>query len=116
MDALTWAREILLLLHLVGFGALFGGAVVQLRDREPLVNDAMLHGSLIQLVTGLALVGVDLYADVELDLLTLGVKLVLTLLVTLLVVANRRFDSIPKGLWALITGLVLANLAVSVLG
>lgn len=115
MDAMTWARDLVLLLHLVGFAALLGGALVQLRDREPLVNAAMVHGALTQLVTGLALVVLDEVADGELDLVPLGVKLLVTLFVTLLVVVNRRYESIPKGLWALITVLTLGNAAVAVL-
>ncbi len=114
MDALPWIRDLVLLLHLLGFAALFGGAVVQLRSREPLVNGAMLHGTLLALVSGLALVGLDVVEEVDLDAARLGVKGGLTLLVTVLVVANRRFDSVPKGVWAIITGLTLALATVSV--
>ena len=115
MVALTWARDIVLLLHLVGFAALLGGALIQIRDREPLVGATMVHGALTQLVTGVALVVLDEVADVELDLLPLGVKLLVTLFVTLLVVVNRRYESIPRGLLALITVLTLGNAAVAVL-
>lgn len=103
MDPLTWALDVVLLLHLVGFAALLGGALVQLRDREPLVNAAMVHGALTQLVTGVALVVLDEVADVGLDPVQIGVKLLVSLFVTLLVVVNRRYVSVPRGLWALIT-------------
>lgn len=115
MDALTWARDIVLLLHLVGFAALLGGALVQVRDREPLVNATMVHGALTQLVTGVALVVLDEVADQDLNHVKIGVKLLVTLFITLLVVVNRRYESIPKGLWAMITVLTLGNAAVAVL-
>ncbi|WP_233493951.1 hypothetical protein [Desertihabitans brevis] len=115
MTAMDWAHDLLLLLHLVGFAALFGGAFVQLRDREPVVNAAMLHGALTQLVSGLALVGVNEAGDVDVNHVKIGIKLVVTLLVTVLVVLNRRFDSIPKGLWAIILLLTLGNAALAVL-
>ena len=50
------AYQILVLVHLIGFAALFGGFLIQLRSKEPEVNAAMLHGSLTLLITGLALV------------------------------------------------------------
>lgn len=43
------------------------------------------------------------------------VKLVLTLFVVLLLVRNRRFLSIPRGLWALIGGLSVVSAALSLL-
>ncbi|MBA2560656.1 MAG: hypothetical protein H0V07_12385, partial [Propionibacteriales bacterium] len=51
-------RDVLLFIHLVGFGALFGGAIVQLGDAVKVVNAAMLYGALAQVVSGIALVGV----------------------------------------------------------
>jgi hypothetical protein len=36
-------------------------------------------------------------------------------MIVLLVAKNRKFASIPRGLWALIGGLTIANAAVAVL-
>ena len=44
----------------------------------------------------------------------LGVKLALTAVVVLLVAKNRKFQSIPKGLWGLITALTLAAAVIAV--
>ena len=44
----------------------------------------------------------------------LGVKLAIAAIVLLLVAKNRKFQSIPKGLWGLITGLTLVNAGVAV--
>ena len=45
----------------------------------------------------------------------IAIKLVVTAMVVLLVVKNRKFASIPRGLWGLIGGLTLTNAAVAVL-
>lgn len=108
------ALQILLLVHLIGFAALLGGALVQLRDPEPEISTAMLHGSWSSLVTGVALWVLSTTPEGGLGLAVVVVKLVLTLVVTLLVVVNRRFLSVPPGLLRLITLLVLATTVVSV--
>ena len=41
-------------------------------------------------------------------------KLAVAAIVVLLVAKNRKFQSIPKGLWGLITALTLANAGVAV--
>ncbi|MGJ3508657.1 hypothetical protein [Enemella sp. A6] len=107
---------IVLLLHFIGWAALFGGLFVQIKDRQPVVNAAMLHGALTQLVTGLALVGIlEAALDEDLNHIKIGVKLLVTIVITVLVIANRRKEFIPKGLWAILLVLTLANAALAVL-
>lgn len=111
--------QIVLLLHLIGFAALFGGILVQTRVREPEVNAAMLHGSYTMLVTGVALavfalLGVGPGND-QANIAKLVTKLVVAAIITFLVVINRRFTSIPKGLWGLLGLLTLGNAVLAVL-
>lgn len=108
------AHQFLVLLHLVGFAALFGGCLVQLRAREPEVNTAMLYGALIEMVSGLALFA---WAETEPSPphAQLVVKTVVAAFVAILVLANRKYAYIPRGLWALIAGLTLVDAGVSVL-
>lgn len=108
-------QNILVLFHLVGFAALFGGFFVQLKAAEPEVNAAMLHGAWTQLVTGLLLVGLAEMGEAPVNHIKVGIKLVVLVLILILVVKNRKFESIPKGLWAIIGTLTLANAAVAVL-
>ena len=107
------ALQIVVFLHLVGFAALLGGGLVQLRDPEPEMNVAMLHGSWTGLVTGVALWVLD---DPAPPTALLVVKLVLTAFVTVLVVRNRRYLSVPRGLLLLVVALVLLTAALSVVG
>jgi len=110
-------HDLLVLLHLVGFAALFGGCFVQLRSATPEINTAMLHGALTQLVSGIVLVvllELTPPAD-DVNHIKVAIKLLVTLVITVLVIANRRYESIPKGLWGLIIGLTFANAALAVL-
>ncbi len=107
--------QILVLLHLIGFAALFGGILVQLRSKEPEVNAAMLHGSLTLLITGLALVTLQELGPDPVNYIKIAIKLTITALLVLLVVKNRKFATIPRGLWGLLGVLTIANAAVAVL-
>ncbi|QGN35149.1 hypothetical protein [Microlunatus sp. Gsoil 973] len=114
------ADEIVLLLHLIGFAALFGGILVQIRVREPEVNAAMLHGSYTMLVTGLALAvlawtGGGPGNDDQVNVAKLVTKLVIAAIIAFLVIINRRFTSIPRGLWSLLGLLTLGNAVLAVL-
>ena len=109
------AWHLLVLLHLVAFAALLGGGLVQLRAGEPEVNAAMLHGAWVALVSGVALWALAGASDVRVSVAAMVVKTVLAAFVTLLVVLNRRFFSIPRGLLRLLVLLALAEAAVAVL-
>jgi hypothetical protein len=106
----------LTLVHLVGFAALFGGCLVQFRAVAPEVSRTMLVGAWTQLASGLLLAGVlELDSDpTPVNHAKLAVKLVITAVVVLLVAKNRKFESIPKGLWALISALTLTNAVIAV--
>jgi hypothetical protein len=109
------AQQLLLLLHLIGFAALFGGYLVQLRLSEPEINVAMLHGSWIAVASGAGLYALDFLAARPVDLTPLVIKAVLSLFVLILVIKNRKYASIPRGLGLLIGGLTLGVAAVAVL-
>jgi hypothetical protein len=109
------AYQILVLVHLIGFAALFGGFLVQLRSQEPEVNAAMLHGSLTLLITGVALVILSALGRDPVNHVKIAIKLIITAVIVLLVIKNRKFASIPRGLWGLIGGLTIVNAAVAVL-
>jgi hypothetical protein len=104
----------LLVLHFVGLASLLGGFLVQARSQPRRVNPAMFHGALTQLVTGLLLVGVLQGMDEPVNNAKVGVKLAVLLLILVLVVANRRKESVPDGVWGAIGGLTLLNVVLAV--
>ena len=110
--------QLLTLVHLVGFAALLGGCLVQFREVAPEVNRTMLIGAWTQMASGVALgVLLELADDPAspVNYAKLGVKLGVAAIVVLLTAKNRKFQSIPKGLWGIITVLTLANAGLAVL-
>lgn len=109
------AHQILVLFHLIGLAALLGGFLVQVRSKEPEVNASMLNGSFTLLITGLALVALEQVGAEPVDHVKIAIKLLITVVIVVLVAKNRKFPTIPRGLWGLIGGLTIANAAVAVL-
>ena len=113
MDTL---RQILLVLHILGFAALLGGLLAQGASRgEKRVNGAMRDGIGTAFLTGLALVGVLEAGDGDVDRAKIGVKLAVGLVLLVLVMANTRKERIPLGLWWGLLVLAVANVCIAVL-
>ncbi len=49
---MSFLNDVLLFLHLLGMASLFGGLFVQVRSDPRVVNNAIFHGILTQVVTG----------------------------------------------------------------
>jgi hypothetical protein len=108
-------HQILVLFHLIGLAALLGGFLVQIRSKQPEVNASMLNGSFTLGITGLALATLDELGPEPVDHVKMAIKLIITAVIVVLVAKNRKFASIPRGLWGLIGALTIANAAVAVL-
>jgi hypothetical protein len=109
------AHQILVLFHLIGLAALLGGFLVQIRSKQPEINASMLNGSFALLVTGLALVALEDIGPDPVNHIKIVIKLLITAVIVVLVAKNRKFATIPRGLWGLIGGLTIANAALAVL-
>ena len=110
-------RTILLILHFIGLASLLGGFLVQVRAiaaGRGVVLPAMVHGALTQLVTGVLLVATIQMGDLfELNNVKIGVKLLITIVITVLVFVYRKKSPAPSwALWA-IGGLTVANVIVA---
>ncbi len=112
-------KDLLLVLHFIGLAGIIGGVLVQWRSRSPKIDALVLHGALTQLVTGLALVGINeaLADDGEAGVNHTKVAVKLLVLVVILVLAwvHRKRDVVPTWVWAGIGGLTVANIAIAVL-
>lgn len=107
-------HSLFLLLHLVGFAALFGGAFVQLKGPRR-INPAMWHGALTMLVTGLLLVtSLEMFTDGPVNHMKVGIKLLVLIAVFVLVLINRKKDTVADGPFWGIFGLTLLNAAIAV--
>jgi len=111
-------RQLLLVIHLLGFAALFGGLLVQARSAEKSVNDLMRDGAGTAFLAGLLLVGVIEMGDYDYSdtfHMKVGVKLVVGLAILGLVMANLRKPRIPLGLYWGLLGLTVVNVLVAVM-
>jgi hypothetical protein len=107
------AEKVLLVVHLLGFGALFGGAFVQARDDVKVVNTAMLYGAMTQVVTGLLLVGVLEGQDGSVNNAKVAVKLAVALVIAVLCWVNRSKERVPGGLFNGILLLTVVNVIIA---
>jgi hypothetical protein len=112
MDVL---QHLVLVLHLLGWAVVLGGVLVSIRDRR--LPAGALHGVLTALVTGILLVLIgSLGLDRDYDNIKIGVKLLVALVVTALVLyGTRRPEKATGGLLGGIAGLTALNVAVAVL-
>lgn len=117
----SFVYNILVILHFLGLASLIGGFLVQMRTTPRVVNMAMVHGALTQLVTGVLLVGLayPLHnadpAEELPDNAKITVKLLILLVIMGLVFANRKKDAVSNGIWGAIGALSIANVAIAVL-
>src|SRR5688572_25108245 len=107
-------RHVLLVVHLLGFAALFGGLLIQAREPEKKVNGLMRDGAGTAFLAGLLLVGLIESDGGSLDQAKIAVKGVIGLVILVLVMANLRKERIATGLWALLLVLTVANVCVAV--
>ena len=119
---MDFVYNLILILHFIGLASVVGGFLVQMKSSQKGVNPAMLHGALTQLVTGLLLVGLPemgLALPYETweswDHLKIGVKLLLTIVITVLAFVGRRKPMPQVGLWGAIGALSIANIFIAVL-
>jgi hypothetical protein len=111
--------NLIVILHFLGLASLVGGFLVQMKSSEKVVNPAMWHGALVQLVTGLALVGLvesgayDGYG--EIDTAKITVKLAFTVIITVLAFVGRKKTPPQVAFWGAIGALSIANIFIAVL-
>jgi hypothetical protein len=119
---MDFVYSLILILHFIGLASVVGGFLVQMKSPQKGVNPAMLHGALVQLVTGLLLVGLPEmgvalpYEGWESwDHAKIAVKLVFTIVITVLAFIGRKKPLPQTGLWGAIGVLSIANIVIAVL-
>lgn len=114
---MDFVKDVFVFLHFIGLAALFGGLFVQLKASPRVVNAAVLHGALTQVVTGLVLVGLHEAEDDPVPdgfHAKIGVKLVIALVIAVLAFVNRKKPGIADGLFFGLLGLTVLNIGVAV--
>jgi hypothetical protein len=112
---MDFAENTLVVLHFIGLASLLGGFLVQISTSPRVVNNAMLHGAITQLVTGLLLVGIaESEEAAEVDHAKVGTKLVVLIVILVLILVNRKKDSVSTAVWGAIGGLTILNIVLAV--
>jgi hypothetical protein len=108
-------RLILLFLHLIGFALLLGGSIAQYLTGKLRINNAMLLGATVQVVTGLALAApLRGGGDHEPPTAKLAVKAVIGLMIFAMTFFSRKREDVNRGHFLALVGLTLVNAAVAV--
>lgn len=111
MDILWY---VLLIAHLIGLAAIIGPFLDQWRAEAVRITTTMVWGARAQLVTGLALVGVAMAGDGDLDHVKFAVKLVLAVIIAGLAEVGRKRTDGVRPFWLGVGLLTFANLIVAV--
>ena len=108
--------NLLIVLHLLGWAIVLGGALVNLRT--PKIATGVLHGILTALVTGILMVGIASagIAGHDPNTTKVAVKLVVAVAVaTLVILGVRKPARVTTGYLGAIAGLTALNVAIAVL-
>ncbi len=122
MELIELTRNSLLVLHFIGLASLLGGFLTQMRAMgagTAKIVPAMVHGAWTAFATGLLLVGLAEYrvamgADFEVNHIKIAVKTVVVLIILILVMANRKKDSVKPPIFGTIGVLTLSNVILAV--
>ncbi|MDZ4089785.1 MAG: hypothetical protein U1D68_01065 [Arthrobacter sp.] len=109
--------NIVVFLHIVGAAMIVGIWIGQMK--KPTVHPRQFDGAMLQLLTGVALMGLIPALDIDADYAKLGVKLVVAVAVGVLAFIGRRKykkgEDVSRGLAHAVGGLALLNVAIATL-
>jgi predicted membrane protein len=122
MELIDITRNSLIVLHFVGLASLLGGFLTQMRAMRQAtakVVPAMVHGVWTSFVTGLLLVGVAEWriamgATFTIDHTKIAVKTVVALVILVLVMTQRKKESVKAPIFGSIGALTLTNVVLAV--
>jgi hypothetical protein len=109
--------QILVFLHIVGAAMIVGLWIGQMK--KPTVHPRQFDGAMLQLLTGIAMMGLIPALNMDADYVKLGIKFAIGLAVGVLAfIARRRYKKgadVSKGLAHGVGGLALLNVAIATL-
>lgn len=105
---------VLVFAHLLGMAAVVGGYFAGLTASPKRLTAGITHGTLLQFLTGVLLVGLAEMGTDEVNHAKFGIKIAVTAVILLLAWPRRRDVSIASNTYHAIGILALLNVAVSV--
>lgn len=114
---MTFLFNVLVMLHILGAAAIFGGWLANFKT--PTVNLWQWIGALTQLITGLALVGVIEMQDGTVNHMKIGIKLVISIAIVVTAFLGRKKakagEEVSTGIAHATGGLALVNILIATL-
>ena len=114
---MTFLYNLMLVLHFVGLASLLGGVIVQIKAPDKGVNRAMFDGALLQILTGVIMVGLAESGSIEdeqLNMTKISVKLAIVIVIAVLAFIGRKKQPPQVPLWGIIGALTLVNVVIAV--
>ena len=117
MDILN---KVMLVIHLIGVGALLSGFFYQLKDwgKGMKVNAGILHGAWLMVVTGFAMAAIipSLKNGEEINNVVLGLKSIVITVIFFLAYGNNKKEVTPKWVVPAIAALTTLNIVLATFG
>ena len=117
MDILN---KVMLVIHLIGVGALLSGFFYQLKDwgKGMKVNAGILHGAWLMVITGFAMAGIipAMHGDEEINNIVLGLKSIVITAIFFLAYGNNKKEVTPKWVVPTIAALTTLNIVLAIFG
>ena len=111
-------ENVLIVFHFIGLASILGGVLVQIKlfsRGEARVLPVIMSGVWLQLITGVALVGVlSVMPDEEPNNIKYGVKLFVLIVIAVIAIPNREKERPASWAVPAIGLLTLANIVISV--
>jgi len=109
--------NVILILHFVGLAAILGGFIAQVKAPDKQVSNAMYHGILLQLLTGVLLVlfAETGWVDEDLNQSVVGIKLLVLIAMLVIAVWSRKKPAPQVKAWAIVGLLAFVNICIAVL-
>ncbi|MEJ6574237.1 MAG: hypothetical protein QNL78_03820 [Actinomycetes bacterium] len=117
---MTIARNILLLLHVIGFLGILGALLSQIPKPEKRILGGAMHSALLSLISGIALVGIrtSLHAsDAAMwdapNHTKVGIKFLILIVILVLGYKNYKKPVVSTKIWATMVALAVINLFIA---
>lgn len=114
---MDFLKLILVFVHILGAGAIFGGWLANFKT--PTVNVWQWYGALVQLITGLALVGIAEAGTDPVNHAKIGVKIVIAIVIAVAAFIGRKKvkagEEVSTGIAHAVGGMAFINIAVATL-
>lgn len=112
------AISIVLILHFIGLAGIIGGWLSTIKS--PRMVKGILHGAILQVVTGIILVGLrEMQDDGPMNHMRVAVKLIITIVILVVAIIGVRKEAQAQGSTATLAhvagALGVANVAIAVL-